>query len=322
MLNELLDKPEKEKIMYFHDGSTLTYEAALQQLAEGINRPDFSPEVLEIVILFALENTAILLNSQNMPEFEDQKILAAFYAWSHSIHNENLVTPKDARFPNNIVYDMIAYLRKKPTLTPQEMVLRFFLEGVNARKISKVNTPGLKFIATSLVLDIINAVRIPVATTLFFSSETTEQFMRNYESLKNYTQLQRQLEDKLTELKKDPLYGFLTFQDVFEFEHEENKDTGANRYLIDKAIQKGLDALKKFDGELNTAIQEMFIKIKEIYDELLPVLSKAEEQSTEEAHLIAIWDMSEWFARLYTALKIVNKDIKHPLMPLMDDFPS
>jgi hypothetical protein len=299
----MFEKLNQEKIMYFGNRPELTYQNAFKDLATKIGKSDATPTELEGIILTALKNTAIQFN-QGKSNSPDYVIVMAFHIWVQSIHNINLIPPKGERFPNNIVFDMLKNLRDEHSLSPEETLLRFFLEGANGRKISKGNTPNLSFIATTLQIDAIDALRKAGEKI----SETANNFIKKYEDLRNYVSPQRQIENELTKLKDESaLYRFLSTTDIFNFKRALNEKTGANFYDIEKAIQDGMSMLHKYDGQLNIAVNEMVDSINKVYPSLVSSLEQAQIKSAAESHVLAMWDASEWFSRLYVALNIAAK---------------
>jgi hypothetical protein len=288
------------KKMYFKDAPSFDFQTAQRNLAREIGLSPFSESKdIETKIFNALKNSALQLASTSSINIEEQEVIAGFYRWVQSIHNDKLVPPTGARFPNNIIYDMLSKLRSKSDLTPEQTLLRFFLEGANGRKISNGKTPSIDFIATSLILDAINA-----AEKLGIVSSQYQQFKNEYESVMNYIEPQRKLESAATQIKNNSVYGFLFDQKVFEFEKENNAETGANRYLTHKAIEKGVKVLGENKEKFDAEIAQMVSSIKNILEEITPVFMTAQKNATKAADLLGKWDASEWIAKFYTALSI------------------
>lgn len=291
----ILGSLDMSKTMYFNDGSSFDFQSAQKQLAVKVGLSAFSS---------SQEIEAKIFNALNKEDEDSIKVMVGFYEWVQNIHNDKLVPPKEARFPNNMVYDILASLRSKSNLTPEQTLLRFFLEGANARKISKGNTPSVDFIATSLILDAVSA-----AEQLGTVSSAEQQFKKVYESLKLYVEPQKKLESAATILKNNPVYGFLLTKNILEFKKEKNQQTGANNYGTAEAIKNGLIILESYENKDNLAldIKEMVDSIRTILEEISPDFIKAQENSTESATNLAKWDASEWIAKFYTALSIAVK---------------
>jgi hypothetical protein len=301
------------KKMYFSDGSSFDFQTAQRKLAQEIGLSPFSESKdIEAKIFNALKNSSYQLASSSSINEEEQKVMGGFYRWVQSIHNDKLVPPTGARFPNNIVYDILSKLRSKSDLNPEQTLLRFFLEGANGRKISKGKTPSIDFIATSLILDAINAAEKLDAVSSKHQQFKHQQFKNEYESVMNYIEPQRKLESAATQIKSNPAYGLLFDQKVFEFEKENNEETGANRYLTHKATEKGVKVLGEQKEKLDAEIAQMVNSIKSIIEEISPVFVTAQKSATKAADLLGKWDASEWAARFYTALSIAARhDSKH-----------
>lgn len=290
----------QEKVMYFKDGKpALIYKDALKQLAIDIGQSDSSLVDLEKHILTAVLEATIALNSNKKLTAENNNILLAFYKWVQSIHNDNLAPPADARFPNNIIYDLLIMLRNQNNSTAQEILLHFFLEGANARKMSNGKTPDLDFISTALATDAVLAAK-NLGVVL---SGAAKQFLDHYNSLSNFSVFQKKLEAGCTKLKDDPLYAYLSAKETFNFKREKNETTGVNRYLIDEAVAHGVAVLTDYPIDV-AAVITMLCHIDAVFRPLVSEFKKADEQSSALAGKLARWDASEWLSRIYTALSI------------------
>jgi hypothetical protein len=194
-----------DKEMLFADGSILSYKDALGSLKATISKQDLTDDTLIETIKIALYNTSIQLMKHEPINPDDCQIVAGFITWIRSIHNDKLVAPQGSKYPNNIVYDLISSLRQKKFLSSEETVLKFFLEGANARKISEGKAPHTDFIATNLVIDVLSSIK---KSGIELSANATT-FYQKYNSFKDYIDLQRSLETQLTDIKKNNFYAFL-----------------------------------------------------------------------------------------------------------------
>lgn len=297
----MLAKLDLEKKMVFANGRELTYLEALTQLALRLGK-EYS--MLEKAILEEMTNTILSLNANTKIKEANHSGFIGLFKWVQSIHNDKLAVPSGARFPNNIIYDLLIILRNKENLTAEETLLHFFLEGSNARKISNGQTPGLAFVASSFAVNVAIAVHTILKDKQKECSLATLEFYTLYSSLTAFIPAQRLLENSFSRLKKSNLFEFLSANDVFQFARQENPATGANQYMLEDAVVIGLRALKEYESNLELSLYEMVSEIKELIFPLLAHFQEAADKATSESFEIAKWDASEWFSRIFVALRI------------------
>ncbi len=196
---------------------------------------------------------------------------------------------------------MISELRRNPK---ENINLRFCMEGFNARKISKGETPSLDFISTSLMLDVLSVQPKPL-------SPTGRDFLAKYDSTTAFAPVQQQLEIVMTEKLKGNLFDFLTTNKALDFSKAFNSETGANAYGLVESVAKGLSLLDSYPADALHA--DMETMVTDIKSKLTPVLQAYQDtKSSLPARLLAYWDASEFVCRAIVALQIAAaKDAKY-----------
>lgn len=306
----MFEKLDLNKTMYFKDGQApKTYRDALLEisfelgLTGDLNIPALEAKIKETT---TAEATALSTGVSN----PDHAAVVAFHRWVVSIHNDNLGAPPGARFPNNIVYDMLSNLRNDSNPQAQDVFLRFFLEGLNGRKINKGETPSLDFISTSFLLQVLSKL----STT----SSVARDFQATYDSTSAFVEPQKQLESSMTEAKKGALFGFLSSElkdaprpYVLDFPKDLKKDTGANAYGLNTALTDGLERLSTYPADkLNADTQSMVQDLEKRLETFVQSVNNA--KASQPARLLALWDASEFVCRAIVVLQIAAKiDPKH-----------
>ncbi len=200
----------------------------------------------------------------------------------------------------NIVYDLLQELRKEHSPSAENVLLKFFLEGSNAYKISK-GSVSLNFIATTLQLEALYAIKILNVEL----SENAADFYRSYWDIRCYIEANKLLQNTIGELKKGNLYSTLENGNVLALDREKNEKAQTNKYLIDRAISRGLE--QRLYDKWDITNDDYFEAINQINSFCAKVINQFKEISentTKEAYEIALWDASEWLCKAYVVLKV------------------
>lgn len=286
--------------MYFRDGrAPQRFDAALLELSQAIGmNEEVSNSTFDAVIVHmgaALKNEALALN-QGATDPESRQKIVAFHRWAMNIHNDQLAAPPGLRFPNNIVYQFISEMRTRNNaapLTAEESLFHFFLEALNARKISKGHTPPVRFMSTSIMLmqlqHLVQQPQLSPAAAIFWIK---------YADVSKYSKAQAALESTVTTLKNDPVFSDLS--KALDFSRKTNEETGANAYDLESARQQGIALLSH---QHHDAIAQMTQTVADALRNASKEFADV-SQVSEPARRLALWDASEWLCRMIVALQI------------------
>ncbi len=290
-INNIITR-ESETTMHFDNRNPITFKQSLEELLGNADISTAIDKLEESIKNYAAGNKDIAKTA----------MARNFHQWVRGIH-EHVVPTEGQRFPKNLFYAILSNLREqdKNNLLDDKGVLSLYVcDGLNARKISKGETPSLDFIATAAALKVARSL-----ANLNIADEATMNFLAQYNA--TYTPEIKQafsgLVQNCTELKNSSsFYNKLASSNFLNLDHNENQETGANSYSY--SPEKLAENAKQLSGVSDQECTEMAAQIQDLLT--LPAFNTIREKITTKSltlpDKLALWDCSEWIGRLDLAL--------------------